>query len=146
MRADDRTEQLARLDENWQELQAQLALLVEDEVLHQHVIGDWSARALMTHIAYHDTIAITALEDMLRSRSTQFACDPQLANKHANDDAAVLSLEAVRRQMRETHASLLRALREHPGISAVRDLDALTTKHYRAYAEAIRGAIEEASR
>lgn len=145
MSEDEQAVLLRRIDESWHVLQEQLARLQEDEALRQGLVGDWSAKDLMAHIAYWDREAIQRIADTSDGRPIRRYGDLDAVNAEAVNDAAVLPLEAVRRQLRETHVELLRAMHGNPTATSSL-IGRMTDDHYRRHAADVSRAIAQAGR
>jgi hypothetical protein len=110
-----RTEAIKALDGNYTKLADLLNGLSDEDLLHPKTIGggDWSARDLMSHIAYWEELALEALNDWRAGRqpNVELIFETSVDDANAGDQARWTgrSLQEVRNRAM-VHQQLVIAL------------------------------------
>jgi hypothetical protein len=133
---------LKRLDKEWQDLLQSLRGLSDEAMSRPGLVGEWSGKDLLGHIATWEDEAIKAMGEVMRGNR------PPRYRKHGGIDVfnaresakkARLSLGEARRRLTDSHKRLLETVAGMPGehwereSSVRRRLRLDTYGHYRIH-------------
>ncbi len=141
-------DQLAmRLEARWRELHAAFQGLSHDALLEPGVVGPWSIRDVLAHVATWEEEAMKALPVILDNgplpRYSTFYGGIDAFNAQAQEWKATLTLEQVFQALEDTHDRLLSYLEGVPDVAFARESRFLrrlrqdTYGHYREHTQQI---------
>jgi hypothetical protein len=112
----------------------------EDRWSEAGVVGNWSIKDLLGHIAFWESRAVAAVSRTIRGepdpeQPADYDFEP--INQEQHGIRAGWSIEAIRKEMYDTHAELMALLHKMPGIDPQR-IDGNTFDHYDEHAQEIR--------
>ncbi len=129
---------LGQMEKEWQALLESFAGLPDDVILQPEVVGYWSIRDVLAHIATWEEESIKMLPLILENKPL-----PRYGNIHAfnareQERKRHLSLEQVKAELEDTHRRLTAFLESVPESSLtdrfLRRLRLATVKHYQEHA------------
>jgi len=127
---------VARTEAAWRDLLAAIAAVPAESLRRPGIVGDWSVKDLLGHVAVWDEEAATKLRRIgagLPVEEFSF----QALNESEADARAVWTVAEAMEAMQRAHALLAATLDAHPEIDPD-DVKVDTWEHYAEHAEQIR--------
>ena len=141
----DRDQVFRRIESEWTQLQELIARVPAELMEGAQVVGTWSVKDLLGHIATWEAEAMGNIERFLDAGLGEMRTyDVDEFNEQTTQAKRRLFLEEVTRDLAETHARLLVFLRDLPesafhSESVPRRIRLDTYEHYLEHAETLRG-------
>lgn len=127
---------LERLQRAWQNLLESDNGIPEERMLEPGVIGEWSVKDVLTHVAYWDDDLLAAIERFMSGTPEPEERDWQAENDRVYAERRDWPLADVRRDLLDTHDRVLTALRNAPGFDTASLRE--SWEHYDEHAAEIR--------
>jgi len=120
----------------WQGLLDSFAGVPNERLAEPGVAGDWSAKDVLTHVAYWDNEDVAAIERTLKGVPDPEGVDYEAVNVRVAIERRDWTVARVRDDLLDTHARVVSALRAAPDFSPETVRESL--KHYDDHAAEIR--------
>jgi uncharacterized damage-inducible protein DinB len=119
-----------RVDASWRGLMNALEGIPEDRMSEPGVVGVWSVKDLMAHVAFWDERDVDVLEAQSAGREVE-PIDWRVKNDEVARERAEWSLTRARQAMHDAHERVNEAVSKHPDA----DLDDWAKETYEHYDE-----------
>ena len=143
-----RSQVLEKIDVELANLQEAIANIPAEQLEGAPVVGNWSAKDMMSHITTWEVEAMNNIESFLDPNIGEMRSypDTDAFNERTLGEKREIPLIDIRRDLWETHSNVLKFLRDLPGSAFAQDevdrrirLD--TYNHYAEHAESFRGYV-----
>ena len=130
------TDIAGRVEASWQGLMDALEGIPEDRMSEPGVVGVWSVKDTMAHIAFWDDRAVAVQEAVAAERKPD-SVDWRVKNDEVARERADWPIQHARREMHEAHGRVVEMLQKYPNANP-EYLAGDTYDHYDEHAAEVR--------